>query len=109
MENRVVTREMLKKLKEENKLKRIEQEEKRKQKDLEIAALMIKKEDLIDGAYYLGHPDVTRWTNVMMWDKKLDKFVYIRMKFGYRIDYMDYFGDVINTNTAGLAPMKLIE
>ena len=63
----------------------------------------IPKKDLIDGATYLGK---TRNSTIAMWDKKENKFVYYRYKFGSRYrDVVNHFED--DNGFALFVPIKL--
>jgi len=77
----------------------------------DIIAKMIPKEELKDGVVYDVEPEYARGVanDKAKWDAKKGEFVYMRYKFGWREDYMDYFGDVAWTNIAGCAPMKIAD
>lgn len=66
---------------------------------------MIKKHELIEGAYYIG---TCRNTNIAQWFK--GKFIFINFEFNRPyIETIEYFGDVQNTSFDGFIPIKLIE
>ena len=70
---------------------------------------IIPKDQLVDGGWYFVIPEYARGQNIVQWDAKKDKFMYINYQFGFFLNHMDYLGDVANTNTAGCAPMELIK
>ena len=80
--------------------------------DREILKRCIKKEDLIDGAWYETDKEgqhVARYVNKAQWIKKDDHFLAPgQQQFGMD-GYLDYFGDVIDTRMAGFPPMKMVE
>jgi hypothetical protein len=90
---------------------------KEKQKDLEtvrkteeeLAKKIIPKEQLQDGVVYEGDPTFARDADRAMWDAKEGMFMYMRYKFGWRKDWMDYFGDVVHERIAGFAPLKVAD
>lgn len=52
---------------------------------------VIRKKDLIDGCEYKG---VSRNSNVAVWDKREDRFIYERYKFGLTFDdYIEHIED----------------
>ena len=65
---------------------------------------MIKKFDLIEGAYYMG---VCRNTNIAKWHEGM--FIFINLQFNRPyLETINYYGDVKNINTDGFIPTKLI-
>jgi hypothetical protein len=65
----------------------------------------LKKEELIPGAYYAG---ICRNAQVAMWMGKEQKFLYIRYKFGFRLDEIEHFDDVKESGMDGFVPIALI-
>lgn len=80
--------------------------------DREILKRCIKKEELVDGAWYETDKEgqhVARYVNKAQWIKKDDHFLAPgQQQFGMD-GYLDYFGDVIDTRMAGFPPMKKVE
>jgi len=80
-----------------------------REKDLDILTRCIEKEDLIDGAWYETDFDgkkLARFTGKAQWLKDRNEFLAPgQQQFGMD-GYLDYFGDVIDINMAGFAPMK---
>lgn len=67
---------------------------------------MIPKKDLISGAYYNGF---CRNSSIALWDDKKEIFIYIRYKFGFRLDEIEHFDDVKNTSMDGFVPVEKIK
>ena len=67
---------------------------------------MIPKSEMINGRWYSGF---CRNTRVALWDKKEDKFIHLRFKFGYRMDKIEHFEDVQKDRLDGFVPIELIE
>lgn len=66
---------------------------------------MIKKHELVEGAYYIG---TCRNTKIAQWFK--NEFIFIGMEFNRPyIEKIQYFGDVQKTGFDGFIPIKLIE
>ena len=66
---------------------------------------MIKKIDLIEGAYYIG---TCRNTNIAKWYD--GKFIFINLEFRRPyIEDINYYGDVKNSSFDGFIPIKLID
>lgn len=63
----------------------------------------IKKENMIDGQYYLG---VCRNTYVAMWDAKIGKFRHISCQFQYYLDTLAHFDDVKESSYDGFVPLQ---
>lgn len=66
----------------------------------------IQKKDLVSGSYYLG---ICRNSSVGLWDSKANHFVYIRYKFGWRLDDIEHFDDVKESGKDGFIPIQLLE
>ena len=83
-----------------------------KENDLKILERCIKKEDLVDGAWYETDKEgeeVARWVDKAQWIEKDNHFLAPgQQQFGMD-GYLDYFGDVINTGMAGFPPMKRVD
>ena len=74
----------------------------------EMVAVMIPKEELVDGGQYNGH----RWRNdnVAKWDGFKGVFVTINYTMGeYFIEEIPHFVDVMNTRLDGFIPFEKIE
>lgn len=86
-------------------------EEYQKWRDKEILKRCIRKEDLVDGAWYETDTEgeyVARYCDKAQWIEKDNHFLVPgQQQFGMD-GYLDYFGDVINTREAGFPPMKRV-
>lgn len=67
---------------------------------------IINKEDLINGASYVG---ICRNARIAKWLADEDKFLYIRYKFGFRLDRIEHFEDVKDEGYDGFIPVMKIE
>jgi hypothetical protein len=75
----------------------------------ELCSKMVPKEKLKDGGLYIGPADEARGMWFGVWDSKKNTFHCYRYKFGWQPWELPYFGDVRETNQAGLAPMEEVE
>ena len=83
-----------------------------KENDLKILERCIKKEDLIDGAWYetdFEGKKVARFAGKAKWIEKDNHFLAPgQQQFGMD-GYLDYWGDVIESRYAGFPPMKKVD
>lgn len=104
-------KERIEKILENLKQNYIKKEEERKEYEEKLKDLvnkMLKKEEMEDGAYYLGHR--FRGDAIAKWDKKLNRFICINWTMGdFFAEKLEHFQDVWNTRLDGFAPMKKIE
>lgn len=68
---------------------------------------IIPKAELIGGEYYTGFR--YRGKHVAMWDVKKGVFLTINYQFGFFLEELPYFLDVIDTNFDGFMPFAIVK